>query len=132
MKRTEEKILRPGLRLTDLPYPRWWGFWIRFFKTFEVLLFRLLQALDLYRPRKSIVGIPSLATRNFTVLQAVVYNGTQEEVLGYRPRRLLHRILKGLPDLEAFERVRFQLSVSENALRTVEARSIVVLEGVDR
>lgn len=117
----DEKLLRPGLRLTDLPYPKWWGFWIRFFKTFEVLIFKLLQMLDLYRPQKSIVGIPSLATRNFTVLQAVVYNGTQEEVLGFRPRRLLHRVLKGLPDLEMYERVRFQLSVSENALRTVEA-----------
>jgi phosphatidate phosphatase APP1 len=51
----------------------------------------------------------------------LVYNGTQEEVLGFRPRRLLHRILKGLPDQELFERIRFQLSVSENALRTVEA-----------
>ena len=42
-------------------------------------------------------------------------------MLGFRPRRLLHRILKGLPDLEMYERVRFQLAVSENTLRTVEA-----------
>lgn len=121
MASVEEKIWRGRLRLTDLPYPRFWGFWIRFFKTFEVFLFKLLQFLDLYRPQKSIVGIPSLATRNSTSLQAVVYNGTQEEVLGFRPRRLLHRLLKGLPDLELFERVRFQLAVSENSLRTVEA-----------
>ena len=121
IKRTEDKLFRASLRLTDLPKAKWWGFWVRFFKTFEVLFFKLLQALDLYRPQKSIVGIPSLATRNFTTLQAVVYNGSQEEVLGFRPRRLLHRILKGLPDLEMYERVRFQLAVSENTLRTVEA-----------
>src|SRR6478752_230800 len=98
-KSLPDRFLRPGLRLTELPSPKWWGFWMRFFKTFEVLIFKLLQILDLYRPKKSIVGIPSLATRNHTVLQAVVYNGTQEEVLGFRPRRLLHRILRGLPDL---------------------------------
>jgi hypothetical protein len=80
-----------------------------------------LQILDLYRPQKSIVGIPSLATRNYTSLQAIVYNGTQEEVLGYRPRRLLYRILRGLPDVESFERLRFQLAVSENSFRTIEA-----------
>lgn len=120
IKVDQEKIFRT-LRLTDFPRRKWWGFWVRFFKTFEVLLFKLLQTLDFYRPQKSIVGIPSIATRNFTVLQALVYNGTQEEVLGFRPRRLLHRILKGLPDLEAFERVRFQLSVSENSVRTIEA-----------
>jgi len=112
--------MRPG-RLTDLPYHRWWGFCVRLFKTGEVLLFKCLQYLDLYRPKKSIVGIPSLATRNFTMLQAIVYNGTQEEVLGFRQRRLFHRILKGVPDLELFERVKFQLAVSENSLRTVEA-----------
>jgi hypothetical protein len=120
MKLDQDKLLRT-LRITDFPRRRWWGLWISFFKTFEVLLFKLLQTLDFYRPQKSIVGIPSIATRNFTVLQALVYNGTQEEVLGFRPRRLLHRILKGLPDLEAFERVRFQLSVSENTVRTIEA-----------
>jgi hypothetical protein len=118
----EQKIFRGSIRRwTDLPYQRGWGFFIRFIKTFEVLFFKVLQGLDLYRPQKSILGIPSLATRNFTILQAMVYNGTQEEVVGFRPRRLLHRILKGLPDLELFERIRFQLSVSENALRTVEA-----------
>lgn len=118
----EEKISRAAtLRLTDLPYRKWWGFWVRFFKTFEVLFFKGLQWLDLYRPQKSIVGIPGIATRNYTVLQALVFNGTQEDVLGFRPRRILHRILRGVPDLEAFERIRFQLSVSEGTLRTVEA-----------
>ncbi len=124
MKRIKEKpenLLRSGLRLTDLPRPKWWAGWLRFFKTFEVIFFKCLQALDLYRPQKSIVAIPTLATRNFTSLQAVVYNGTQEEVLGFRPRRLLHRILRGIPDLEFFERIRFQLAMTENSLRTVEA-----------
>ena len=121
MSRWRQRRWRSGLRLTDLPYPKFWGFWVRFFKTFEVLAFKLLQWLDLYRPQKSIVGIPSLATRSSTSLQAVVYNGTQEEVLGYRPRRLLYRLLKGLPDLEAFECIRFQLAISENTLRTVDA-----------
>jgi len=120
MRVNQEKIFK-NLRLTDLPRQKWWGFWVGFFKSFEVVIFKLLQILDLYRPTKSIVGIPSLATRNFTVLQALVYNGTLEEVLGFRPRRLLHRILKGVPDLEAFERVRFQLAVSENTMRTIEA-----------
>jgi len=109
------------IRWTELPKPKGWGYFLRFLKTFEVLLFKLLQFLDLYRPQKSIIGIPGLATRNSTSLQAVVYNGTQEEVLGFRPRRLLHRLLKGLPDLEMFERVRFQLAVSPNSLRAVEA-----------
>src|SRR5437762_3156691 len=118
---TRNKMFRGTMRFTDLPYRKWWGLSIRFFKTFEVLLFKLLQSFDLYRPQKSIVGIPSLAMRQFTILQAVVCNGIQEEVLGFRPRRLLHRILKGLPDLELFERVRFQLSVAENSLRTIEA-----------
>jgi len=117
----EERLFRTSLRLTDLPPRKWWSFFGRFFKTFEVLLFKLLQVLDLYRPQKSILGIPTLATRNFTILHALVYNGTQEEVLGFRPRRLLHRILKGLPDLELFERIRFQLAVSENTFRAVEA-----------
>lgn len=97
------------------------GYGIRFFKTFEVLLFKLLEYLDLYRAKKSLVAVPSLATRSYTLIQAVVYNGTQEEVLGYRPRRLLHRILRGLPDLEAYESVKFQLAVTENAIRTIEA-----------
>lgn len=114
----------PGrLRLTDLPYPRFWGGVMRFFKTFEVLLFKVLQWLELYRGQKSVFGIPSLALPNFTSLQAAVFNGTQEEVLGYRPRRLLHRLLKGVPDLEMFERFRFQLSLSENYIRSVEGSS---------
>ena len=112
---------RTTLRLSDLPRPRWWGSWIRFFKTIEVLLFKILQILEFYRPQKSIIGIPTLATRGTTSLQAVVFNGTQEEVLGFKPRRLLHRILRGVPDLELFERIRFQLSVSEQAMRSVEA-----------
>jgi hypothetical protein len=120
MKVDQENLFR-SLRLTDLPRPKWWGFWVRFFKTFEVLVFKGLQALDLYRPKKLILGIPSIATRQYTVLQALVYNGTQEEVLGFRPRRLFHRILKGLPDLEAYERVRFQVAIAENSLRTFEA-----------
>ncbi|MFM8270483.1 MAG: phosphatase domain-containing protein, partial [Pseudomonadota bacterium] len=45
----------------------------------------------------------------------------QEEVLGFKPRRLIYRILRGLPDLELFERIRFQLEVGENSLRSVEA-----------
>ncbi len=98
----------------------YWGALLRLLKTAEVLLFRCLEFLDIYRSQKSIVGIPSLATRSFTSLQAVVFNGTQEEVLGFRPRRLVHRILRGVPDLEYFESVQFQVSVSENALRTVE------------
>lgn len=107
-------------RITDLPYNRWWGLFFRFFKTFDVLLFKLLQFFEIYRPQKSILGIPSFATKDFAMLQALVFNGTQEEVLGYRPRRLLHRLFKGLPDLEMFERVRFQLAVSEKAMRSVE------------
>jgi hypothetical protein len=107
--------------LTDLPYSKGWGNLIRLGKTVEVLLFRIAQALFIYRPRKSIIGIPSLATRNYTSIQAIVYNGTQEEVLGFRPRRLLHRILRGLPDVEMFEKVRFQLAVSEHSLKTVDA-----------
>jgi len=109
------------LRWTELPSPKAWGFVLHVLKTFEVLVFKLLQFLDLYRPQKSIIGIPGLATRNSTSLQAVVYNGTQEEVLGFRPRRMLHRLFKGLPDLEMFERLRFQLAVSPNSLRAVEA-----------
>jgi phosphatidate phosphatase APP1 len=94
---------------------------LKFVKTAEVLFFKVLEFLDFYRSQKSIIGIPSLATRASTMLQAVVYNGTQEEVLGFRPRRLLHRILKGVPDLEYFESVGFQLSVSANASRSVSA-----------
>ena len=118
---TVDKWLRPGLRLTELPYPKWWGFWLRFIKTFEVLFFKVLQIMDLYRPQKWVVGIPSLATRHFTSLQAVVYNGTQDDVIGFRPKRMLHRILKGLPDLEAFESIRFQVALSERAVRSIEA-----------
>lgn len=117
----EEGLLRGGLRATDLPYSRGWGFFIRFLKSFEVLIFKLLQTLDLYRAQKSVVAIPSLATRNCTSLQAIVYNGTQEEVLGFRPRRLIHRVLRGLPDLELFERLQFQLTVSEGRMRSAVA-----------
>lgn len=108
-------------RPTDLPYRKWWGRILRFLKTFEVLFFKLLQGLDLYRPQKSLLGIPTLATRHGTSLQAIVYNGTQEGVISFRPKRLLHRIFKGLPDLEYLEKIRFQLSVSENSSRTIEA-----------
>ena len=117
------KEFRASLRLSDLPKPRWWGKWLRFFKSFEVLFFKILELLDLYHAQKSIVGIPTLATPSFTSLQAVVFNGTQEEVLGFRPRRLFHRILRGIPDLEFYERVKFQISFSENSLRTIEASS---------
>ncbi|MBI1860477.1 MAG: DUF2183 domain-containing protein [Deltaproteobacteria bacterium] len=112
--------MRTRVRLTDLPKMGWWGITLRLIKTLEVLFFKILQFLDLYRPQKSIIGIPSLATRSSTSLQAVVYNGTQEEVLGFRARRLVHRILRGLPDLEYFESIQFQVSVSQNALRTIE------------
>lgn len=121
MSRIDNRVLRSKLRLTDLPQSKWWGLLIRFIKTVEGLLFWLAQAFSIYRPRKSIIGIPSLATRNYTSIQAIVYNGTQEEVLGFRPRRLMHRILRGLPDVEMFERIRFQLAVSEYSLKTVEA-----------
>jgi hypothetical protein len=116
-----ERAFRWSLRLTEFPYPRVWGFLVWFIKTFEVITFRLLQSMGLYRPQKSIVAIPSLATRQFTSIQAVVYNGTQEEVLGFRPRRLIYRLFKGLPDLESFERLRFQLAFGEKTIRSVEA-----------
>lgn len=115
----QEKIFRT-LRLTELPRRRALEFLIGLFKTLEVLVFKGLQLLDLYRPQKSIIGIPSLATQSFTILQALVYNGTQDEVLGFRPRRLLHRILRGLPDLEAFERVRFQFTLNDTTVRSIE------------
>lgn len=114
-------IRAPGIRQTEIPRRRFWEFTARFLKTFDLLLFKILQVLDLYRVQKAIIGIPSLATRSFTLLQAVVYNGTQEEVLGYRPRRWLYRLVKGLPDVELFERVRFQVALSENQVRTVDA-----------
>lgn len=123
MKSRYSKEFRTSLRLSELPRPKWWGEWIRFFKSLEVFFFKLLEILDLYRAQKSIIGIPTLATQNFTSLQAVVFNGTQEEVLGFKPRRLFHRILRGIPDLEFFERVKFQVSFSENNLRTIEASS---------
>ena len=115
----QEKIFRT-LRLTELPRRRYLEFLIGLFKTLEVLIFKGLQVLDLYRPQKSIVGIPSLATQSFTLLQALVYNGTQDEVLGFRPRRLFHRVLRGLPDLEAFERVRFQFALNDTTVRSIE------------
>ncbi|MBY0369727.1 App1 family protein [bacterium] len=121
MSRPDYRVLRSKLRLTDLPYSRSWGGLFRFTKTLEVFLLKLLQILRIYRTRKSIIGIPSLATRNYTSLQAVVYNGTQEEVLGFRPRGLLSRVLRGVPNVEMFERLRFQLGVSEKSTRTVEA-----------
>lgn len=115
-----QRAFRWSLRLTEFPYPRTWGFLVWFVKTFEVIFFRGLQASGLYRPQKSIVAIPSLATRQFTSIQAVVYNGTQEEVLGFRPRRLIYRLFKGLPDLESFERIRFALAFNEKTIRTTE------------
>lgn len=121
MSRQDHRVLRSKLRLTDLPYSRSWGGVLRLGKTLEVLIFKLAQMLRLYRSRKTIIGIPSLATRNYTSLQAVVYNGTQEDVLGFRSRRITHRIFKGVPDVEMFERVRFALSVSETNSRMVEA-----------
>lgn len=115
--------MKSRIRLTDLPRIGFFGTLVRVLKTAEVLFFKILEFFDLYRAQKSIIGIPSLATRSSTSLQAVIFNGTQEEVLGFRPRRLIHRILRGVPDLELFESVRFQISVSTNALRTVEGNT---------
>lgn len=124
--------MRRRLRLTELPPGGIWAACVRTLKSFEVLVFKCLEWLDLYRAQKSIIGIPSLATRGSTSLQAVVFNGTQEEVLGFKPRRLIHRLLKGLPDLELYEMVRFQLAVSETELRqaegSTEARGFLHLE----
>ncbi len=114
-------VLRNPLRPTDLPYSKWWGAILRFGKTLEVAVYRAAQALFLYRPHKSIVGVPALATPNYTSIQAVVYSGTQEEVLGYRPRGAIHRFLRGLPDVEMFESVRFDVSVSSELTKTIEA-----------
>lgn len=121
MKRLRDRPLEAALRLTDLPRPTWWGFWLRFFKTFEVLIFKLLQTLDLYHAQKCVIGIPTLSSSLVTSLQAVVFNGTEDEVVGFRPRRLLHRILKGLPDLEYFERVRIQVAFSDGLIKSAEA-----------
>jgi phosphatidate phosphatase APP1 len=121
VSKIDNRVLRSKLRLTDLPQSRWWGRLVLLGKTLECAVFWLAQAFGVYRPRKSIIGIPSLATRNYTSIQAIVYNGTQEEVLGFRSRRLMHRILRGLPDVEMFERIRFQLAVSEYSLKTVDA-----------
>jgi hypothetical protein len=107
----------------DLPKPRGWTFVLRFFKTLEVLLFKLFEILDFYRAQKSIVGVPGLVMPNYTSLQAVVYNGTQEEVLGYKPRRLLNWILRGIPDLELFEQVNFQVALNEHSLRTAQGNT---------
>lgn len=118
-----ERAFRWSLRLTEYPYPKYWGFLVWSVKTFEVVIFRLVQALGLYRPQKSIVAIPSLATSQFTSIQAVVYNGTQEEVLGFRPRRLIYRLFKGLPDLESFEWLKFQLAFNDTTIRTIEGNT---------
>jgi len=123
-------------QVRSLPRRRWWGFGVRFVKTFEVLLFKALQLLGIYRPQKSILGVPSLASSKWIWLQALVYNGTQEEVLGFKPRRLLHRILKGFPDVEMFERVKFQLTVSQNDKQTfegsTETRGFITLQSPNR
>lgn len=119
------------LRWTDLPYPKWWAFWFRLFKTVEVLLFKVLELLDLYRTQRSMIAVPGLCTENFTILQAVVYNGMQEEVLGFKPRGLIHRILRGLPELEAFERVQFELTVGARELKveaSTEHRGFIYLQ----
>lgn len=117
----DKAFRRRGLRLSELPQIPWLEKLIRTVKTFEVLLFKIFEVFGVYRPQKSIIGIPSLATRNFTSIQAAVYNGTQEEVLGFRPRRILYRVLRGLPDLELFERVQFQLALQKASFRSVEA-----------
>ena len=121
--RRHTKLIRSPLPLPQpglLPNNRWLAVITRALKTVEVLVFKVLQFFDLYRPQKSIIGIPSLATSKFALIQAAVFNGTQEEVLGYRPRRLLHRLLKGLPDVEMFERVRFKIALPDQPMRTVE------------
>ena len=110
-------------KFVDLPKPRSWGVVLKFFKTLEVVLFKIFEILDFYRPQKSIVGVPGLVMPNYTSLQAVVYNGTQEEVLGFKPRRLLNRILRGIPDLELFEEVKFQVALNEHSLRTVQGNT---------
>ena len=110
-----------GFRLTDLPKPKWWGFWLKLFKTIDTLFLKVLETFDLHHTQKLILGIPGLATKNFTALSAVVFNGTTEEILGFRPRRLLHRILKGVPDLEFFEKVNLQLALTEHGLRVAQA-----------
>ncbi|MEZ4749807.1 MAG: hypothetical protein R3B54_04030 [Bdellovibrionota bacterium] len=111
--------MKSRLRLTDFPQNRWFGWGIRLWKTLEVPLFKLLQLLGVTTPQKSIVGIPACHTQ--------LHNGAgrglqrhSREVLGYRPRRLLHRILKGLPDVELFERIHFQVALGEHNTRTVE------------
>ena len=121
MRRMQRNALGSSMRLTDLPRPKWWGFWVRLFKTVDVLIFKLLEIFKVYRPVKSIMGIPTLSTPTMTSVQAVVYNGTIEEVLGFKPRRLLHKILRGVPDVEFFERVEFQVPISGTDVRMVQA-----------
>ncbi len=116
---SREVPVESQFRSSDLPLARWATPILRFLKTAEVLFFKGLQFLAIFRPRKSILGLPSIATSQFTLFQALVNNGTQEEVLGFRPRRLLHRILKGIPDVEMFEHVEFTLSYGPHAMHTV-------------
>jgi phosphatidate phosphatase APP1 len=113
----------PTLRLTDLPKPKGWGFVVRVLKTLEVLFFKCLEVFELYRAQKSIVGIPGLATRNYTALSAVVYNGKQADVLSFKPRRIIYRVLKGIPDLELYEKINFQLALTEHGLRSVQGNT---------
>lgn len=98
---------------SEFPKRKNWAVLIQLFKSLEVLFFTFLQKLALYRPKKTIVCVPSLATKEQTFLQAVVFNGTHSEVLGYRPRRILRRLLKGVPDLEAFETIEFKVIVDD-------------------
>lgn len=129
MKKMREKTFSAAARLTDLPRPKWWGHWIRFFKTFEVCFFKGLEVAGIYRPEKLVVCLPTLSTKHSMSLQAVVYNGTEDEILGFNPRRFLLRFLKGVPDIEMFEWLRFEMETQGQSVRAVqgstETRGIV-------
>lgn len=127
-----QRTKRGSARYSELPRHPVLGFCIRFYKTFEGILFKCFEVLHLYRPRKWILAIPSLATRKFAVFQALVYNGTRQEVLSFKPHRWFYRLFRGLPDVELFERVRFHLDIRGADLDSVdgstETRGFVYLQ----
>ena len=79
------------------------SFGLKLLKTFESIALKIIEVIGTYKIQKSIVVIPSLTTQNYSFIQIVVYNGTIEEVLGFRQRGFISRILKGVPDFERFE-----------------------------
>ena len=89
-------------------------------RTLKVGFLKLLEILGLYRCRTCIIALPALATTEAVAVQAVAFHGLVDDIIGFRPQRLLQYIFRGMPQLRHYLRLSVRMELPEGPVPFID------------